>query len=216
MRNMRTSGRNVSCLRNRPHPRLCKHVLRGLLVLWLTSLCAQAPLIAWALPGTGHQNGAEKDPIRLVLQTSKKTYRVGDPIIITTYLENVSDKTYLVGSYLNEFDLFTQFQVVELKVVNERNRPLKRSQLFLDPFPSELNKSMAEKLSKNYVALRPRMTHGFKVSGNVLRPAGRYRYTAIYRELQAPRWTEAERNALPIPIWMQPLVSNTVTITVLP
>ncbi|WP_227622394.1 hypothetical protein, partial [Klebsiella pneumoniae] len=89
--------------------------------------------------------------IRLVLQTSKSCYRVGDLITITVYLENTSNKHFYVGSQLAEFNLFTQFQVMELKIVDEKNREVPRVLLFADPSPSELSRPIGEKLANNYV-----------------------------------------------------------------
>ncbi|MFH4233450.1 hypothetical protein WAJ75_20850, partial [Acinetobacter baumannii] len=82
-----------------------------------------------------------------------------------------------------EFNLFTQFQVMELKIVDEKNREVPRVLLFADPSPSELSRPIGEKLANNYVQLRPRMIHGFRVHGQITLRPQRYRLTAIYREL---------------------------------
>ena len=37
---------------------------------------------------------------------------------------------------------------------------------------------------------------------------------ANYRELEVSHRTEEERKALPIPVWTEQLVSNTITVTV--
>ena len=73
-----------------------------------------------------------------------------------------------------------------------------------------------EKLASAYTQLRPRTIFGVKEDIPVTLRPGRYRLTASYREIEALTWTEADRRALPIQVWTEPLTSNTVTITVTP
>jgi hypothetical protein len=76
------------------------------------------------------------------------------------------------------------------------------------------NTSVAEKVAQAYTQLRPDMILGIKETVPLKLRPGRYHLTATYREIEATYWTEAERKSLAIPIWMQPLTSNTVIITV--
>lgn len=191
--------------------------LFSVFMIGLVALCTHEPFMG-AVPqraSVAITKDVKENPIRLVLQTNKRVYRRGEPIIFTVYLENVSDKYFYVGCRLTGFNLHAS-QVIELKAVDERNRELERPSLYADPSPLELNKPVSEKIAKGYVNLRPRMIHGFKIYGQVIRKPGRYRYTAIYREIEALSWKQVERDALPIQVWTEPIVSKTVTITVLP
>lgn len=155
--------------------------------------------------------------IRLELQTSKPVYRVGDPIFIVAYLENESNKNYLIGKSLTNFNVFTPFHFIELRVVDEGGNEVSGQRIFAHPDPSELSaETISNKITRRYLLLEPGMIHGLKVRGRMSRKPGHYRYTAIYREVDALHWPRVERDALPIPVWTQTLISNTLTITVLP
>lgn len=208
---MRKSGRTVDYLSSLK-TLLCSSLVP--LVLGAASVCAQA---AFDKEPSDKHNTSDPgdDGIRLVLQTQKRVYRVGDPLIITCYLENISDKYYFVANGISAFNVFSYYHVMELSVIDSANKKIKPVRLFADPAPSELVKPVAEKLANNYVQLNPHMIVGFKVYGSIRLKPGRYRYTATYREFEAKRWPASERPLTPVKVWIDPIVSNTVEINVL-
>ncbi len=160
-------------------------------------------------------NSKSPTAIRLVLKTSKRIHRAREPIGIVAYLENVSDKPYYVGNDLGKFFITESFHYIELQIIDRKGReaPLGRGAATSIWKPGT---TVSEKLEQEYVQLRPRMIFGQKDAGNITLLPGQYRLTATYHEAEALSWTEAERQALTMPVWTQPLISNTVTITVVP
>jgi len=151
-------------------------------------------------------------PIRLTIQIPRKTWRSSEPIEVMAYLENVSqDKFFKVGRKLDSFFVVNNYHDIQLSIKDSRNRevPMFRigqsRSLPLDP--------IKQRLVDNYINLDPGNIYGLRESFEL--PPGRYRLTANYRELDASHWTEEECKALPIPVWTEPLVSNTITITVI-
>lgn len=158
----------------------------------------------------------QKSDIELILKVSKRVYRLGEPIEITSYLENVSDfKGYYVGN--TDISLLGTIGLHDMELII---RDKKGSEVPIGRgagtwFWGE-NMSVTDKLARAYVHIRPGMIHGLKQRIDFPFKPGRYRLVTTYHEHEALRWTEAERRALPIPVWTQQLVSNTVTITIMP
>ncbi len=154
-------------------------------------------------------------PIRLVLDTSKRSYKTGEHVIVLAYLENFGEHAYYVGNILLGFWGTSELHHVKLTICDQKNREIRiggggGSWIW------KHGTSISEKLALAYTHLRPHNIFGVKEDIPVKPRPGRYRLTATYREIEALSWTEAERRALPIPVWTQPLTSNTVTITVTP
>lgn len=184
-------------------------------VIVLGLVCMQGLSVASASQRAA-SSGVSPTPIRLVLQTSKRTYRASEPIEITAYLENVSqDRTYYVGKGLGNLFSIESFHYIELQITDEKGREV---QIGRGAGASvwKFGTTIAEKLALEYIQLQQGMFYGRKFVGDLPIRPGQYWLVATYREEEALAWTEAERKALSIPVWMQSLVSNTVTITVLP
>ncbi|HZH89677.1 MAG TPA: hypothetical protein VEX70_03545 [Pyrinomonadaceae bacterium] len=193
--------------------RAAKQVFTWVIVLGL--VYTQEPPVTIALQRAAN-NSSSPTPIRLVLQTSRRTYRAGEPIELTAYLENMSqDRAYYVGKELGKFFITESFHYIELQITDEKRReaPIGRGAAASIWKPGT---TIAEKLAQEYVQLQPRMIYGQKDAGNITLRPGQYRLVATYHEVEALRWTEAERETLPVPVWAQPLVSNTVRIAVIP
>src|SRR5713226_3862397 len=131
-----------------------------------------------AFPG----RSVDSNSIRLVLLTSQRKYRADQPIPITAYLENVSrDKTYYVGADLGDLFSIQSFHYIELEVVKADGRavPIGRGA------GTSLWKSgttLAEKLSQEYVQLRPGMILGLRNDRDLRLQPGQYRLKAVYHE----------------------------------
>jgi hypothetical protein len=161
-------------------------------------------------------NSTGSTPIRLVLETSNRTYHAGESIQIIAYLENVSqDKTYYVGKDLGSLFSIESFHYIEVQITDAKGRkvPIGRGAGASIWKPGT---TIAEKLAQEYVHLQQGMIYGRKFIDDLLLRPGQYRLVATYREVEALRWTEAEREALLVPVWTQSLVSNTVTVAVVP
>ncbi len=151
-------------------------------------------------------------PIRLVLQTSKENYRASEPITFTAYLENLSDRSYYVGNTLVSFWGSVGLHDLRLKIVNKSGKEIVIGRGAGD-WIWKPGTTTTEKLAQAYVELKPKTIHGLTDSTSL--SPGQYRLTAVYREIEALSWTEAERKALPVAVWTQPIVSNTVNLRVL-
>jgi hypothetical protein len=160
---------------------------------------------------SNNKETSESLPIRLVLQTSKENYRAGEPITITSYLENLSDKSYYVGNNLVSFWGSVGLHDIRLKIVNKSGQEMVIGRGAGD-WIWKPGTTTIEKLAQAYVQLKPKTIHGL-TDTTTLSP-GQYRLTAVYREIEALNWDEAERKALAVPVWTQPIVSNTVSITI--
>src|SRR5262245_12830458 len=166
-----------------------------------------------------HQKAREKNnvvqvPIRLMLQTTRTTWRSDEPIEVLAYLENVSqNKFFYVGRELDSLFSILPYHYIELSIKDSRNKdaPIGR----MASAQSYTNESITEKLARAYIKLYPGKIYGLKDYSSIVLPPGRYRMTAFYREVEALRWSEEERKALKIPVWTERLVSNTITITVM-
>ena len=162
------------------------------------------------------QSSINSTSIRLVLQTLERGYRSGQPIPITAYLENVSNnETYYVGTDLGNLFSIESFHYIELQIVDERGRavPIGRGAGTSIWKPGT---TIAQKLAQQYVQLRPNMILGLKNNADLSLQPGRYQLKAIYHEVEALDWSKEERKALPVPVWTQTIVSNTVVLTINP
>lgn len=193
-----------------------------LLFSWTIVLClmigyARASSGAHPLQRSSIQSRVEQLPIRLVLQTSRRTYRAGERIEVSIYLENMSqDAQFYVGRDIGRLSIRSLLHYLDLSIINERGREIPIPRAAVDHADESPRLTTSEKLARDYVWLGPRTIYGIQTElFEPLRP-GQYRLTATYREEEALRWTEAERAALPVPVWTQPLVSDTVMITILP
>lgn len=156
----------------------------------------------------------ESSPIRLVLQTSKSSYHVGEPVEALGYLENRGNSSYYVGDTILSFFGTSELHEIKLKILDANGREVPiggGGGSWIWKHGTTIN----EKLALAYTQLRPRTIFGLKERLPVSLKPGRYQLIATYRELEALSWTDAERKASPIPVWTQPLVSNTVEITVI-
>ena len=163
---------------------------------------------------TEDKRNVVQSPIRLILQTPRKNWRANEPIEVLAYLENVSqNKFFYVGRELGSLFSIDPYHYIELSIKDARNRdaPIGRT-ASAQVFTKE---SITERLARAYIILDPGNIYGLKDSIDTTLSPGRYRLTAVYREVEALRWSEEERKALKIPVWTERLVSNTITITVI-
>jgi hypothetical protein len=154
-------------------------------------------------------------PIRLVLGTSKKTYRVGEPIKVSGYLENLSDDTYYVGNVLVSFLGGTSLHSISLEVFDQRGRKIPIGRGGGD-WIWKPGTTIEQKLAMAYTQLRPHTFFGNKETIPLKLSPGSYRLNATYRETEALSWAEDKQKSLTVPVWTRPLISNTVTIRVRP
>src|SRR5437879_1102674 len=62
-----------------------------------------------------------KYPLQLVVQTTKKIYRAGEPIRISGYLKNTSEgQSFYVGRELGSFCAIMSFHYIELEIIDEK------------------------------------------------------------------------------------------------
>lgn len=174
----------------------------------------QAPQGIHALQSAANENKVSSTPVRLVLQTPKTTYRAGEPIELIAYLENVGDSPYYVGNTFAGLLGSLGLHDMRLEITDKRHREAVigrggGSWLW------KQQTSVADKLAQAYVRLSAGGVHGLKERVSLSLKAGRYTFRVIYREEEALRWTEAERAALAVPVWTEPLVSNDVGITII-
>lgn len=198
-----------------------------------TAFFVASVLVMYFSDGHGvRAGGREKNPnqqsqIRLVIVTSKPLYRVGEPVEISVLLENTSsDQGYYVGRVIYEGDLNTPLHYVNFAISDNRGRPLRvfDGASVQDPIEmygpdrkpiSQKPATMAELTSREYIQLGPGSVYGFRT--RLYKPGstpGHYRLSASYHEVEALKRTAAELRTLLIPIWTEPLISNTVEITV--
>lgn len=223
MKIMKGSRRHVG--RSRPASNKIRLSMRAATLLFVCALgsyfvtaYAGEPLPVRALQRPVNKQRSDRSALRLVLETPKAKYRVGEPLVITFYLENVSqDDHYYIGTDISDLTTGSPFHYIDLSIIDEKGIKLLLPRSASDSAGEPSRPTAAEKLAREYVQLRPGAIYGFRTE--VLEPhlkAGRYRLNATYYETEALSWTEAERKSLSIPVWMQPLISNTVTITVVP
>jgi hypothetical protein len=161
------------------------------------------------------QSIVEPSAVQLRLETSKGRYLVGEPLVITAYLENTGQYPYYVGNTFAGLFGRSSNHYIEVRIFDERGKEIQIGRGAGD-WIWKRGTSVAEKLAQAYVYLQAGNIHGIKERLEWEFQPGRYRLTATYRELEALTWTEEERKALIRPVWTQPLTSNTVTISILP
>jgi hypothetical protein len=150
-----------------------------------------------------------------VLAVSKKRIRVGEPVELVGYLENRGETPYYVGNALAGFFGTTGLHELQLRIFDARNREVwigRGGGNWIWKYGT----TTKEKLGEAYTRLQPGTIFGVKGRIPISLHAGQYRLTATYNEIEALSWTEVERRELSIPVWTQPLVSNTLTITIVP
>ncbi len=178
-------------------------------------IAATLVLALLTLPFAGAGRAAQRNAatVHLQLQISKRRYRVGEPITVLAYLENRGTTFYYVGATLAGFWGTLGLHEMHLRITNERNQdvPIGHGG---GSWIWKPNSSVTDKIAQAYVQLAPGGVWGQKDQIPLRLPAGRYRITATYREIEAQTWTAAERGSLPLPVWVQPLTSNTVVIQV--
>lgn len=193
--------------------RAVRRKLIWIFVLGIIALCPRLPIAYCAPVQAGNSSGIDSSPIRLVLQTSKRRYRVGESVEVLGYLENRGETPYYVGNTILGFFGTSELHEIKLSILDAKNKEILiggGGGSWIWKYGTTIN----EKLARTYTQLRPGAIFGVKEHIPVTLRPGQYRLTATYREIEALSWTEAERRALSIPVWTQPLVSNTVIITV--
>jgi hypothetical protein len=152
------------------------------------------------------------DHIKLVLGTSKRRYHRGEPITLVAYLENTSrEQAYYVGKDLGGFFSIMPYHQIELVSEDARGREAPIGRMALAPASSK--ETVSKKLADSYVLLAPGRIYG-QSRTDVYLPSGRWNLTATYREFEARRWSPAELKLISSPVWVKPIKSNTLTITV--
>lgn len=202
-------------------------------ILFYICIFGWAITFGLARPSSGREvemsSSPKGSPIRLVLRTSKKFYRVGDAVAVTVLLENETpDKVYYVGRALFQGDIPTPFHYVNFALSDNTGKPISlfdgasvedlvvRYGLDKKPIPP-MRPTINELLIREYIQLSPRAVYGFRTE--LYKPGskpGVYWLNATYYETEALNRARTELKDLPVPIWAQRLVSNTVKITVIP
>lgn len=196
----------------RPKQALLQILCAGLLITGPPLFGSGAPA---ACEGAQDNDRCGPRAICLVLQIPHRTFRDGQPIDALAFLENVSDKPFYVGIRTAGFFGSVGLHDISLTITDDQNREVQIGHGAGD-WIWKPNTSVREKLEQAYTSLAPRMIHGIKDRLTLRLRPGHYRFTATYREIEALRWTEADRSSLPVPVWTQPLTSNTIRITVIP
>lgn len=197
-------------------------VFNSLLVIIISSSCLPSTNAPHIYSQIKTVQADENSVLRLILQSSKNKYATGELLDVTAFLENTSPTTsYYVGRSLGSFSIFSPLHYIELVITNQKGKEVQlarssRGLLIKTAESEDTTSTLPKNLEQYYVQLEPSMIYGIKDQIDILLQPGTYKLTAKYQELNALMWTEAERNALSVPIWTQPLVSNTVTITVIP
>lgn len=175
------------------------------------------------------QRNVKQLQVRLVLQTSRAVYRIGEPIETVVYLENISsDSSYYVGRRIDGVVIPPSFHGIEFTLSDDTGKKILLPRGAADSSPTTIygingkqmppaRQTIIEKLMHEYVLLGPRAIYGFRreIGEPTLKP-GRYHLRAAYYEAEALSWTEDERKGLPFPVVMQTLTSNAVTIIIVP
>jgi hypothetical protein len=191
-------------------------MIRTWLVIVLVGLVdIQEPSTALAHQRVGrNQDGSEG--IRLNLRLGKERYHAGEPIRVLSYLQNTSEeKTYYVGRRLGNFFVIETFHYITLRIVDEKGRAVQLG-LIGETSIWKRNTPLSEILTQEYLPLGPGMIFGQTDEGNITLQPGRYKVTALYYEVEATQWTDKDRSGIPFPVWTKSLVSNSVTVRVLP
>jgi hypothetical protein len=204
-------GNKSSCIAQAARRTLASFVLIAV-VLAAVSMQQQVPI--YASQSDGHNGYEKSNGLRLVLQVPKRRFRVGEPIEITAYLENISDRPYYVGNTFTDLLVSTGLHDMRLIITDEKGKevPIGRGG---GSWIWKQNTSVADKLAQAYVHLRAGAIHGVKERLSLPLQSGQYRLTVTYHEEEALQWAKTDRDSLPIPVWTKKLTSNTITITVI-
>jgi len=188
-------------------------------LLWVLMFAITAlwfrPSPVYSVEHAQNSKGTDSVAIGLVLHTLKKRYKFGEPVVVLGYLENQGDRSCYVGNTIFGFFGTSELHEMKLRVFDTRGKEVwigRGGGSWVWKAGTDIEK----KLALAYTQLRPGAIFGVKEDIPVKLKPGRYRLVATYREIEALSWTEAERKALPIPVWTRPLTSNTVTIAVRP
>jgi len=182
----------------------------ALVAFVLATAAAPADLISVRL--TQHVSSVRRSPLRLVLQTTKRVYRAGEPIHIRAYLENESEEqTFYVGRDLDGFCAIIPLHYIELRIIDHKNR---RMRIVNSAGAGGWREGITqrEKIQQEYVPLGPKGVYGQKETCDIRLKKGRYRMQAVYHEFEATEWKSNDK--LDYPVWTKTLHSNSVTIIV--
>lgn len=161
-------------------------------------------------------NNIKDSALHLILATSRKIYRVGSPIEVSSYIENRSERSfYYIGRDIGSFFGKNGVHYIELRVQNEKGKEPLIGRGVGDGM-WEPGTTIKEKLARSYVLLSPETFYGVKARMELPLKPGKYKLIATYHEVEATSWSAEERKALVIPVWTKQLVSNPVMITVQP
>ncbi|HYE74850.1 MAG TPA: hypothetical protein VEF04_16035 [Blastocatellia bacterium] len=148
----------------------------------------------------------------LHLKTAKRTFRVGEEIEITAYLENKTNQFYYVPLSLSVLFIDTPFHGISLSIKDARNKEVSK-RAAADPMPGQ-EVLRADEVESQYFIFAPGMIYGTKDSYDLQLPPGTYKLRAKYYEYASLKWSQEERKALAVPVWTQELFSNVVIITI--
>jgi hypothetical protein len=152
------------------------------------------------------------DDIRLILQLRKNHYRTGEPIRPTAFLQNISKRRYYVGRSFPSFLGTSGLHDVVLRVFNRYGKEIKLGRIAGD-WIWKLDTPLRAKLEE-YVLLDPGNLHGSSDTLPLSLAPGMYWLQTNYSEEEAQSWTNQEMNEIDAPIWLGPLNSNCVAISV--
>jgi hypothetical protein len=160
----------------------------------------------------------EPPAMRLILQSSKSLYRLGEPLKLTSYLENLTGATdhpkwFYVGRSLGGFSLIMPRHFIELSVRDSKGKEVPFGKVAADEGGE--NETVAELLARAYIILGPGQIYGISDELDLRLQPGQYQLKTTYREFGAQHWPATELQALRLPVWTQQLTSNTLTIVVL-
>ena len=134
--------------------RLAKSVLPRILGVLLTVEFLFVFVEAQKPGNDREKNAVDQTPIKLVIQTPRKTWRAGESIEILAYLENVSQKyaAYYVGREL--FSLFSidPYHYIALSIKDSKNREVPLGRMASAGYELK-GESITEKLNRAYVYL---------------------------------------------------------------
>jgi hypothetical protein len=190
----------------------------GFHIVYLRKLFVVA-LFAVAMMSLGEsaiaQGPTGQTEVGLALRIEKRTIRAGEPIDILVYLENASSSSsYFVGRELGGGFSYVPYHYIELELKDENGKPLEIGRGVAHPLPWPQGTTVADKVAEAYVVLAPGVIYGFKRRGKLLLKPGKYTIVANYREVEAAGWSAKEKQSLEHPIWVSPLTSNKITVTV--
>ncbi len=194
--------------------RFRNNLLLHISITWACLLAAFGLLNVESFASTSYLFCVKTNDISLILKSEKTHYRVGESITLTSYLINSSEmKFYYVGSSFSGFTGYSGLHDFELKVYDARGKEVELGRDAGD-WIWKPNTSINEKLNRAYVFLGPGDLHGLNEKLPLNLNPGQYKFQVFYKELEALRWTPEEMKNLDGPVWIKPLVSNEITISI--